>query len=1050
MGDLIKKVTLSKKRLVVGESLRVQVQVTDADADVMIDGIYGANQFLQFRGPGTYTVVVTAVLGEKVEQAGEKVEVSIQHPDVAKLPIIWAAQDRYQPRNIMFSVAKADVELANVRQYAWSFGDGASGASQDGGISHDYTNALVRDHLYTNFDVQVDAHYENGFVATAKRTIGVFNTYALNKIRRGVLTPRVAVQNPLIIPTLFFVPGDVICFFTVTNLEDEEISFTAEKQEWLTAEAADNPAGSAPVGGFRERIALETSMATRAILASPKLAASSVAAMDLRVPARSTITVVRVFSPDVFAGDVFGVAIHLSGRGMCSKLPAISSAYIEVKLPMQWSGLVFDPNSSRALSDLARSDASLKNLVSHRDLSEHFRRASVSEILSPSSPQSAYAVTGIKQNQVARPLAHPGTPIAVETRRTLNTNGPAFASVLSNLKSPNLIPFDIPIPVVGQECDPDNVPDKLPDGMVCQLTSEVEWRYVPGRVLNAKKGDLILDPGGPGLVGQLLRQITPPQFYSHCGIMSKNHIELRHSTGSDDWLKDHPAGSFLGNKGTDGFDPAALKYLWPGTVTQTIDNAYYGEWMLSPDKGPYKISDFSFRPDSSDSTTLIYPIVVKPNPFDETGAIRLTLHAIAEEAINIDGHYRFFCYTKPEIALGPEGVAGSDAGWAVNTVATVCSSFIWLAAQRANAKLEGPNRFTNLSDLEPTDVLAGAAVDSATLDGLYLYTEAKRVAAAKWLYQTVYDMAHNKAGFFGTLFTDAPDNVANQLCNTFASDWADGGSKDSDAWKSPGPGNAVSPDNMILWDSPASGNQGNFRGVYGHLEELFYLPGTYAQVPIYRWKMVPTKGTLTGTVSANAEVTGANVSLLGSGIQDVVVRADGRFEFDNVPSGDYTVTAGLNIGGYWNSASVAVHIDAGKTTDVPIPLQPPPEINRIVTISVEMETDWSSAFAHSPNVFFGTKSAQVHPFHSHEHLDFGGGDTPRGQIGFDIDLNADLSVTVSWSAQEVDDEVEGTVNGGASVAKNGSLNWSGLRVVNDDPIDNDATTMSFTITNFQA
>lgn len=331
-----------------------------------------------------------------------------------------------------------------------------------------------------------------------------------------------------------------------------------------------------------------------------------------------------------------------------------------------------------------------------------------------------------------------------------------------------------------------------------------------------------------------------------------------------------------------------------------------------------------------------------------------------------------------------------------------------------------------------------------------MYTEAKRLAAAKWLYQTVYDMAHNKAGFLGTLFTDAPDDVANQICNTFASDWADGGSKDSDAWKSPGSGNAVSPDNMILWDSPASGNQGNFHGVYGHVEELFYLPGTYAQVPIYRWKMVPTKGTLKGTVTANADVTGANVSLLGSGMQDVVVHADGRFEFDKVPSDDYTVTAGLNIGGHWNSASVAVHIDAGKTTDVPIPLQPPPEINRLVTISVEMETDWSSVFAHSPHVFFGTKTVQVRPFHSHEHLDFGGGDTPRGQIRFDIDLMADLSITVSWNAQEVDDEVEGEVHGGANVAKNATLNWTGLRVVNDDPIDNDATTMSFTITNAQA
>jgi hypothetical protein len=219
MKGLIKKITLSKKQLVVGESLRVQVHVTDAAADVMIDGVYGATQFLQFRNPGSYTVVITAVLGEKVEQAGEKVKVSIQRPDVPTLPIIWAAQDRYQPRTISFSVANADPELADVSQYTWNFGDETSGASEDGGIRHDYTNALVRDRLYTTVDVQVDAQHGNGSVATGKRTISVFNTYALNKVRRGVLTPRVAVQNPLIIPTSFAgVPGEVIAYFTVTNL----------------------------------------------------------------------------------------------------------------------------------------------------------------------------------------------------------------------------------------------------------------------------------------------------------------------------------------------------------------------------------------------------------------------------------------------------------------------------------------------------------------------------------------------------------------------------------------------------------------------------------------------------------------------------------------------------------------------------------------------------------------------------------------------------------------------------------------------------------------
>jgi hypothetical protein len=80
---------------------------------------------------------------------------------------------------------------------------------------------------------------------------------------------------------------------------------------------------------------------------------------------------------------------------------------------------------------------------------------------------------------------------------------------------------------------------------------------------------------------------------------------------------------------------------------------------------------------------------------------------------------------------------------------------------------------------------------------------------------------------------------------------------------------------------------------------------------------------------------GANVSLLGSGMQDVVVNSDGRFRFDNVAVGNYTVSAGLNINGYFNTAEVTVQINAGTTTNVAVPLQPPPEIYRLITIWVE-------------------------------------------------------------------------------------------------------------------
>jgi hypothetical protein len=95
---------------------------------------------------------------------------------------------------------------------------------------------------------------------------------------------------------------------------------------------------------------------------------------------------------------------------------------------------------------------------------------------------------------------------------------------------------------------------------------------MPGRFLNARKGDVILSPGGTGLIGGLLLSVTPSQWYSHSGITTRNYDEITHSTASEQRLIDHTRGQ----GGSDGFEPNALKYLWPGVITQQVESAIKG------------------------------------------------------------------------------------------------------------------------------------------------------------------------------------------------------------------------------------------------------------------------------------------------------------------------------------------------------------------------------------------------------------------------------------------------------------------------------------------
>ncbi len=502
------------------------------------------------------------------------------------------------------------------------------------------------------------------------------------------------------------------------------------------------------------------------------------------------------------------------------------------------------------------------------------------------------------------------------------------------------------VPVAeGSECDPDNLTQEeqdtaYADQLVCQLTQEEQEVTTPARWINARKGDIILSPGGDGFIGGLMMNVSPPQWYSHCGIMTRNYDEITHSTGSKDRLLDHK----IGFQGGDGFDPKILKYTWPGAITQTVQNSQEGESFPDPefDKS-YTINAFGKHAvgfTHNDRFVLIPPLVIKPDPNQETTTTRSILHAIAADARRNAGrpgvqskfHYRWYCYTDPMVGLGaPEG---PEAGWAAGTHASVCSSFIWLLAKARHAHLETSQALVTPTDLEPGDVVSagnpvitpgGAFVRPLTPDGLYTYSAEERLNAANWLYNFIYNEVFDKAGWLGNFITDAADDVANQILNAFANDDADG--RDSTAWQNVTEADAVSPDNMLWWDSPAQG------GLYGYAEPALYREPRKETYTISKWKRVLNRGNVHGRVlGETGPIAEAMVQVYDG--KTTFSDADGNFALNDIPLGDYLLKGSAVFDGILYSGQLPVSLNVANQV-IDIKLLPPPDRYRKAQVYVD-------------------------------------------------------------------------------------------------------------------
>lgn len=509
-------------------------------------------------------------------------------------------------------------------------------------------------------------------------------------------------------------------------------------------------------------------------------------------------------------------------------------------------------------------------------------------------------------------------------------------SAAENESSANT-PFSAYDDDIGTICTPGDTPPR--PGLSCQVTGE--WTVIPPHIANAKKGDIILS-SACGVIGDLLRNVDPPQRYSHTGIMVADRFWIRHSTASTKRYGDYGVGST--QAGSDGIRPDILRYGWPGTITQSVYEAFEGGFIRDPESQKlYEIDGFNPDPiRCSGEVDLTYPLLIKPPPeWEQT--IRPILHQVADAASQTNGHYRFGNYTDGTMPQNPALNAPPESGWAAGTIATVCTTFIWNALQQVGVELEGDR-------LEPEDIVQGAQVDSLTADGLYFYTPTERLAAGHALWKRVYNLAYEEAGWLGEFLTDAADDNANQVVNCFASDWCNLDAKDSTAWQSPGVGRSVSPDNMLFWDAPPV-------GVYGYSEPAIYRGSRYDR--IYRW--IPSEGTgnVTGVVYFE-DVPVHNALVTVAGLEQFT-DTNGVFYFLAVPGGNYELEASKVIDGLFYEATEDVTIEADTTIEVDLTLETPPNFYRLVTFAGSLKIHDEETIGGSTKTFEFYETLRLDP-----------------------------------------------------------------------------------------
>lgn len=575
----------------------------------------------------------------------------------------------------------------------------------------------------------------------------------------------------------------------------------------------------------------------------------------------------------------------------------------------------------------------------------------------------------------------------------------------------------------GQICDPANLPVPPPTGLACQLTSETGTYQIPGQFLNALMGDVILSPNNGSLIGNMLMALSPAQFHSHSGLMTENFGQVTHCTAAQDRIAAYLDTDAL--QIPTRFKPEQLQYLWPGSITQTVDDAVStaATWrdpqmpnMLYNPGGFAPVDQTVWNGDQDGGRfVLIHPVVVKPMPGNESAArpqLQAAANVAASKGSKIDSngtvlnspgcYYSFYCYTLPEESAGFTNAADSSAHWAQGASPAVCSSFIWLCMKQANIACVTANKYEANADFTSAAIAEGADAGSNTLDGLIFYSETERQTAGQLLFTELQTLIQNQGQPFTSipiLGSDEVSKLASQIMNDFAFGNPDMAGRSN--WQQPGMANAVSPDNILFWNTP----------YFGYQEPLQYLAPHTEQYTISRWVTTTQYGNLSGTITVGGQPAPGAYVWVYTGMETYADQ-NGNYLLTGVPYGTYNIHASVTQNGFYYSNG-----QTGQPVTISAPDQqlsidlPTAEDFRTISMTLYLSCDHGDDNPfHAHGVQYegpSTMSVQLSPWSITGDLsysfDYNGGGYFNVQYKITVSLASDLSVNIEINSQIFDD-----------------------------------------------